>query len=631
VNENLDGRFNILDFIGCSGNYWGEVSQTAMRDVIEKALKDGYLNALLEITSVRNDLAYYLLSQSRIDWFFHCLAKNNSRPTRLLDVGSGWGTLSFLLAEYFDEVWSVEPVYERAVFQAIKREQTKAEKVRIVRCWAHKLPFPNDFFDLVIANGLLEWVPFGDLSKNPKKMQLEFLREAYRILKIGGCLYIGIENRIAYNYFLGSRDHSGLPYTSLLPRPLAGLSVALLGGYKNRTDILKKYVTYTYSALGYKKLLTLAGFNKVEIYCTDNYNLPAISYRLTDIRAFNNHLQGASAKKPNFISNFILKLPNIVKYPLMFLSPCFLIFAYKGLKPETFESKLLNLISSKSAPSFVRISGNIDVTYHFFDSDGRPIKLVRVPRFKDDQSKVEKKEKILIQINRLQVEKKHLLGIPVFFEEYLNGIPFDILNPEHNLRALDWLFSFQKKTCKGYIAKDEISSEIKDILNHVKVLHIKYEKSIEESLKNLITIDHIRVSEHGDFWGGNIFFYNGRLYVLDWEDYNERGNHLFDPVFFVITNSLYTEHPNSLLSFYKNWTGTGQYSPILKRILLRFKDTFNLDPSILIDVLPYIMLKKIISCDPRTNNWRNNYFIFQRLLDVWHTHRNEISRYLASF
>ena len=330
-------------------------------------------------------------------------------------------------------------------------------------------------------------------------------------------------------------------------------------------------------------------------------------------------------------SKFLHGLPKIIKNILMFLSPSFLIFAYKGLKPKTFEDKLLNSLNLLRPPSFLRISGNRDVAYHFLGPKRRATHLVRIPRFRDDQSICEKKEKILAQINGVQLQKKHLLDIPIFIEKHIEGIPFEILNPEQNSRALEWLFDFQKKTYKRNITKDKISSEIKALLNCVRTSNIKYKKSIEESLKNLINVDHICVAEHGDFWAGNILFGNNRIYVLDWEDYKERGNYLYDPLFFLITNSLYTDHPNSLLSFYKNWTGFGRYSPILQKNLLRLKDAFSLDLSTIINGIPYVILKKIINCDPRINKWRNDYLFFQTLLDAWSMYENKISRYLSSF
>ena len=45
------------------------------------------------------------------------------------------------------------------------------------------------------------------------------ISEMRRVLKPGGSIYVGIENRYAYGYFMGAQDHNRLRYTSILPRP----------------------------------------------------------------------------------------------------------------------------------------------------------------------------------------------------------------------------------------------------------------------------------------------------------------------------------------------------------------------------------------------------------------------------
>jgi thiamine kinase-like enzyme/ubiquinone/menaquinone biosynthesis C-methylase UbiE len=627
IEEKISSH-NVLDSVGPNETCGGGIDQKTMKGIVQKSLKCGYLEVLVELAYARPDLGNYLLSHRRIDWLSHCLMQSNSRPTRALDLGSEWGTSTFLLAKHFDQVYSVESAYEKASFQAVRRAQTKEKNVHIMRCGIHKLPFPNEFFDIVVSNGPFEWVLFGDTTKDPKRLQLDFLMDAHRMLKVGGCLYIGVENRVAYDYFLGKKDHSGLPFTSLFPRSLTRCLVTLLGSYEDRTSVLKSHATYTYSALGYKKLLSLAGFNRTDIYCVTDYNFPNASWRITDIRAFDHFLKEFINGKKARLARFVLGLPKIMKNGLIFLFPNFSVFAYKGFKPETFENKLCNSLGLTDSCSFLRISANSDVTYHFLDPNGRPSYLVRIPRFKDDQSKLEKKEKLLAQINGLPLQKKYVCQIPVFIEKYVEGSHFKILNPEHNSKALEWLFDFQKATARRY-SKEEIRSEIEILLDYVETLDTKYEKNIKEDLKNLIDSNHISVSEHGDFWAGNILFSNDRTYVLDWEDYRDGGNYLYDPLFFLITNSLYTEY-DPLLSFYKNWTGAGQYSLILQSDLLRLKDTLNLDLTTIINSIPYVLLRKIASSDPRTNMWRNDFLTFQKLLDVWYRHKNEIDLPLNS-
>jgi SAM-dependent methyltransferase len=128
-----------------------------------------------------------------------------------------------------------------------------------VRAEAVRLPFPDGYFDLVVMIGVLEWVgdayPHGD----PARLQQQVLENVQAVLKPGGYLYLAMENRYGYNYFLGSRDeHTNLRFVTLLPRPLASLYSLVV---RQRT-----YRTYTHSYGTLKALLRSAGFAKTDFY-----------------------------------------------------------------------------------------------------------------------------------------------------------------------------------------------------------------------------------------------------------------------------------------------------------------------------------------------------------------------------
>lgn len=142
-------------------------------------------------------------------------------------------------------------------------------------------------FDFALVNGVLEWIPAGhDITiedyferrtprfvrprQDPRQRQLAFLRMAYRNLKPGGKLYLAIENRYDYQYFLWKRDpHSRLFGTALLPRALANLVYNLVHG--------RPYVYYLYSHRALRRLLRSAGFSEVERYAVfPSYRYPRV-------------------------------------------------------------------------------------------------------------------------------------------------------------------------------------------------------------------------------------------------------------------------------------------------------------------------------------------------------------------
>jgi SAM-dependent methyltransferase len=191
-----------------------------------------------------------------------------SSDSRVLDIGAGMGTNSHALAMQYREVLAVEPVLERIQFMQQRFAQEKLSNVRLVRSSVWNLPFPAASFDLVAMNGVLEWVAEGQ-SEDPRTLQERALRNVFKMLRPDGYLYLGIENRLALGYFMGYPDpHCGLPYVTVLPRFLAHW-------YAKRKGHENGYRNYLYSSRGYKKLLTQAGFSRIEVYLAlPSYNFP---------------------------------------------------------------------------------------------------------------------------------------------------------------------------------------------------------------------------------------------------------------------------------------------------------------------------------------------------------------------
>jgi ubiquinone/menaquinone biosynthesis C-methylase UbiE len=118
-----------------------------------------------------------------------------------LDIGSGYGAITHALARAAKEVYSVEAIPERVEFTSIRLQQVGLTNVRLIQGSATELPLRENVFDFVVVNGVLEWVGEWDLGAPPKEVQLRFLRKVHRMLKPGGVLLLGIENRIGYGNF----------------------------------------------------------------------------------------------------------------------------------------------------------------------------------------------------------------------------------------------------------------------------------------------------------------------------------------------------------------------------------------------------------------------------------------------
>jgi SAM-dependent methyltransferase len=268
--------------------YWGEMPFDQMCEVNRAAATGNWRRALEESTEPSVQRASkMILNLERANW--HWLL-NLPPESRVLDVGAGMGTTSHALALRYREIIAVEPVLERVRFMQQRFAQERLSNIRIVRSSIWSLPVAEESVDLVAMNGVLEWVAEGR-EGDPGELQKGALRQAARLLRPGGYLYLGIENRIVPGYFVGYPDpHCGLPYVTVLPRPAAQWLARRKGaaGYRN----------YLYSSRGYRNLLRNAGFSDATLYAAiPSYNDPRFLIPLQG-REFR-HYARSFASSPN--------------------------------------------------------------------------------------------------------------------------------------------------------------------------------------------------------------------------------------------------------------------------------------------------------------------------------------------
>jgi ubiquinone/menaquinone biosynthesis C-methylase UbiE len=260
----------IADFRDADG-YWGNVSREKMRVLNARAEASGdWLAATRElIPEYLGAIAPFDRADARFLWPFD----SNSR---ILDAGSMWGALTLPAARQCREIYALDKTLETLDFLRIRAGQEGYKNVRFAAATLDRLPFADGFFDMVILNGVLEWVASEEdvvLEEHwegrrkqarrhrgdPRRMQVEALKEIRRVLKPGGRLYLAIENRFGYPYLAGAPDdHVNLKYVSFLPRFLANAITKHQRG--------NQYRTYTYGLPGYRKLLRDAGFSDAEFY-----------------------------------------------------------------------------------------------------------------------------------------------------------------------------------------------------------------------------------------------------------------------------------------------------------------------------------------------------------------------------
>jgi SAM-dependent methyltransferase len=209
--------------------------------------------------------AEMILNVDRANW--HWLTDLGPQ-SRVLDVGAGMGANSHALARRFREVFALEPVQERVDFMRQRFAQEGIGNLKILRTSLWDIPFPPKSCDLVVLNGVLEWIAVGK-EGDPKMLQVAALRKAFQLLAPSGYLYVGTENRMQWQHFTGATDvHCGMPYVTVLPRPLANW-------YAKRRGQAEGYRNYIYSIRGYRSLLAAGGFTNVQFYLAiPSYDAP---------------------------------------------------------------------------------------------------------------------------------------------------------------------------------------------------------------------------------------------------------------------------------------------------------------------------------------------------------------------
>ena len=265
------GRY--IDGIPCFADpdyYWGEIPLDEMRKANCLAAEVGW-EAAVERVLTRPSLRQYVSDPRRADFQY---IWNLPPDSSVLDIGAGWGAIATALGRNFSRVVAVEGVFERTRFIDIRVRQMKLP-VEVICADFLNLPLVPEQFDVVVLNGVLEWAAMG-AQGDPREIQLGFLRSVRRLLKPSGFVCLGIENRIGWDALRGGTDHSGLSYTSLLPRRLAAL-VCNLKHQEYRSDQNRGYRTYTYSLPGYRKLFRQAGFGAVSAFhAWHGYNKPTV-------------------------------------------------------------------------------------------------------------------------------------------------------------------------------------------------------------------------------------------------------------------------------------------------------------------------------------------------------------------
>ncbi len=154
---------------------------------------------------------------------------------RILDLGTGWGIISAQMAKGFPttNVYAADNTVERLCFAQQIKYQEHLKNMHVLQCNIMDPPFEKEFFDVVIMIDTLERLGLSDTS-SPRIAQERGLRAIHDIIRPGGTLLIGTNNRLA-SLYMGTKENT------------------------HKT-------TYASDQHGYRKMLEQAGFDSLKFY-----------------------------------------------------------------------------------------------------------------------------------------------------------------------------------------------------------------------------------------------------------------------------------------------------------------------------------------------------------------------------
>lgn len=250
--------------------FYSVFSRTDAESIAELSELTTWQNAIDTYSSKVGEYTYkYITDLSRADWFIYLPSLYGKT---ILDIGSGWGNLALVLSKRCNSYICCDGNSYNLRLLSTRIRDNNIKNTSLFMYNANKelaLPLENESIDLVILNGVLEWMGNIDSTISPKVLQIMALKEIRRVLKKGGLIYLGIENRYALGHLRGARPHGELPFIGLLPRFFSNVIMKFSVG--------RKHGTYIYSLNGYKRLFKKSGFEiSQSIMPVPDYRFPSI-------------------------------------------------------------------------------------------------------------------------------------------------------------------------------------------------------------------------------------------------------------------------------------------------------------------------------------------------------------------
>lgn len=267
----------VVDFSPIAPNFLsgdGEYDKE-METILEDSLVEGWYEALrrLDENSNTQSRLEYAASMSRIDFKFLLPL---TKDACVLDIGGGHGLISTALARSVAQVYTIEKIRSQAEFIAVRAKQDSIANLTVACGGANCIfPYKSASFDLIVANGVFEWVGYETSYEKVAHQQKLFLLEIARMLKPGGVVWLTTKNKYSLSMILSRTiNNNYIPLISILPDDAINFIAKCFGKGEYLSGL--KYVN------GYLNLFKSCGFKNKSIWVP----LPSVRYP-AELVAFN--------------------------------------------------------------------------------------------------------------------------------------------------------------------------------------------------------------------------------------------------------------------------------------------------------------------------------------------------------
>ena len=480
------------------------------------------------------------------DISYRCITKQNNR---CLVINNHLGNICENVSNLFENVYSIEKDKKYVLIQQNKFRNKKIKNITVIESNYLVLPFKDEYFDLVIYNGL-------DLEN--KSEIFRCFKEVKRVMTSSGCFCFGGKNKSGFG--LAGRRMRRLEKQTYSESYEDYVSVFNKLEFKTRSFMNIGSLTRPYFINDMDDiLLTEWIFSNIEFFFVLNLKTKLMISIIKKTKAS--------------LRNFLIK---------MFM-PSFLFYCYKNSIPYSFEDMIKEKTGYSRMIQQIRFN---KVIFILFDDMGNPKKKLSCKR-----NKINLNDEI-ISVGyppNDKIFKENLL-----LEDWIEGNSPNFNNLEQVTLVFGWLLDFQLKTTENIYDLQKINPEIDRINENLHDIGNLNLNEINEWLSDYVyQTSKLKVkttSVHGDFGPHNILVSMDKssVNVIDWETFAKHGSPFYDIakiVYHILTpNSRVDEFVENV----KNIDNHKSIQVINNMLLEHFQNKINL-----IIILRYYFIKDL--------------------------------------